>query len=340
MILLLIGCAGLAGQGELVSSPPEAVVDVNMPTFAALTAEDRALLERHFRSSQRWEIRDEPSRDGRRRLAVRREPHTDEQGRVSYPPGSNGFYSNFQAEAIVQTRVLIGLGAEYGLGDLQVGVTRAAATAGPVQLQLVQDDQPGLWSTLIVSGGAGLTLEIYEQSKALSRTYTSAALREVEGEVEAALGHREQLLAQGYLPDLAPAGSVIAGASPSLAVEDGMQPGMFTFTGWANPGEPGVVYVKATYLGAAKQRPSHIPPELIGHEDEELSAGRLRGASSREIGWSADPNTLFRYEAGGTVYEGGWDDAYRARFELWFQPERGPERALASVERDIAGWQR
>ena len=167
-----MACA--AGGGERVSAPPEAVVHVDLPTFAALTPADLPTLERHLRSSQRWEIRLESAAAHELRLAMRRQAVTDDQGRVQYPSGSNGFYSNFQAQDIYQTRVLLGLNGEYGLGNARVGVTRATARAGDVQLELVQGDQPGLWSELIVAGGAGLTLEIYEQSRTGARPATTA----------------------------------------------------------------------------------------------------------------------------------------------------------------------
>lgn len=343
MILLLtaLGCQGAAGR-EAVSRPAAASVAVNMPTFAAVTPEDLPALERHLRSSLRWEIREEPAGNGYKRLAVRREqgpPGSPEMPATPYASTLNGYYSNFNSKDVVQTRVIVGLGQEYGYGSTELGVTRAPATAGPVQLALVDNDQPGAWSVLIVQGGAGLTLEIYEQAWPEARAFTQRTLDEVEAELSAALARKDELLSKGYLADLVPEGSVSAGP-PSLLAEDGMQPGIFQLSGWANPGEPGTVWVRAFYEGAAQHGPLRIPPELIGHEDDELSAGRLRQASARQIGWSADPSVLFRYKAEGTVYEGDWEHLYRARFELWFQPEHGEARVLAGVERDISGWQR
>ena len=46
-----------------------------------------------------------------------------------------------------------------------------------------------------------------------------------------------------------------------------------------------------------------IPGELVGHEGDALSEGRLRAATTREIGYSSDTTVTFRYGAEGTVYE-------------------------------------
>ena len=345
MILLLVGlgCQGLAGGRAAVSSPAASVVTVNMPRFAAATEADRSTVERHLRSSLAWEIREEPAGNGFKRFAVRREPGqpgTPERPALPYDSTLNGYYSNFSSGDVVQTRVIVGLGQEYGYGSSSAGVTHASALAGPVPLELVRNDQPGATSVLIVTGGGGLTLEIYEQAHPDARAFTQRALDEVEAELGAALSRSDELGKQGYLADLLPEGSVQLGQPPMIEASDGMQPGIFQFRGWANPGEPGATWIKAFYQGAPQQGGVRIPGELVGHEGEPLSEGRLRAATTREIGYSSDTAVTFRYGAEGTVYEGDWENLYRARFELWFQPEHGPARALAGVERDISGWQR
>lgn len=341
MILLLVGlgCQGLPGGGG-VSRPAAAEVTVHLPQLAEATEADRGALERHLRASPRWEIREEPEGDHPRRYAVRREADPAGAPADQYASTLNGYYSNKYDEGVLQTRVIVGLGEEHGLGGAAAGVTRAGALDGLVPLELVRGDAPGAYSMLIVRGGGGLSLEIYEAAVPDRRAFTQRALDEVEAELGAAIRRADELSERGYLEDLLPSGSVALDQPASLRVEDGVQPGAFRFSGWANPGEPGAAWIRASYEGAAQRGPMAIPGELVGKEGEPLSEGRLRAATRRSVGYSADAAVMFRYGAEGVVYEGDGDSLYRARFELWFQPEQGPGRALAAVERDIHGWQR
>ena len=62
--------------------------------------------------------------------------------------------------------------------------------------------------------------------------------------------------------------------------------------------------------------------------------------TSGRMGWSLDPLVLCPYEVDLTVSEGGWDDSYRARFDLVFAGEGGIERVLVTGARIISGWER
>jgi hypothetical protein len=319
------------------STPPQAVVKLNMPVFAGLTAADAALVERHFRSSLRWEIREEhyiqPKRT--KRTAIRLRP-------PAFQVTLNGFYSDFSSKGVVQTRVLVGFGQEYGFGNSGLE-TRVQANAKQAQLVLEKYmDQPGLQSCLVVQGGAGLTLEIFEQAHPKQRAFTQKVLQEFEAELAGALAARKQIEQKGYAKALVPPGSVHKG-KPSMKVDDGLQPGIFVVTAWVYPGTKGVCRLKVFFEGPAKDAESGtlgVPAALKGRTGLQLSADRMDNRSRRHVAWSKEPETLFRYQSEVTVYEGDWKHRYRARFELWFQPDKGPERRLLSVTRIIAGWQR
>jgi hypothetical protein len=311
--------------------PKEAHVDVSLPSLAELKEADRALLERHFRGSLAWSVFDERGR----RFAVRRAQQNGE-----WVDGSNGFHSDFSATGVVQRRVMVGLGGAYGFGVERGNVTRASARAGDVALVLEKYmDQPGQQSYLIVQGGAGVTLEVFEQSHQLERRFTRESLAEVEREIAGALAAAAEIRAHGYAAALVPAGSVKRAPAPPLDVSDGFQGGLYGVTAWVNPGEDGACFMRVYYTGQPKAD-DKVPPELRGRPPTLLSDEMMKHRTLRLVGWGPDPNALFRYSAGITVYEGDWEHRYPARFELWFRPLAGPERKLAELGRTISGWQR
>jgi hypothetical protein len=184
-----------------------------------------------------------------------------------------------------------------------------------------------------------MTLEIFEQAKNLPRVYTRQALAEVDEELAHLLSHRKDVLALGYAEAIVPKGSVRRDTPPPLTIDDGFQPGIFRATAWVNPGARGVCFMRVFFTG--KALPEHkIPEELRGKPETALSAERVEAASRRLVGWGPEPSVRFLYRGGLTVYEGDWEHAYPARFELWFRDEQGQEKRLDSTTRTIAGWQR
>jgi hypothetical protein len=106
---------------------------------------------------------------------------------------------------------------------------------------------------------------------------------------------------------------------------EGMQPGMYGVAYSLNPGEPGVVYLKAFEVTKGTA----------------LSEDRLKAASETRMTWSADSSESFGGKSGFTIYEGDWGKPYAARFEVWFKPDSGgPERKMAERVFKIEGWQR
>lgn len=357
--LLQLAVAGLLLAGCRCSPLPEAeakavdagvanLIDLRDEGFARLSDADRGVLLRYLCGSPRWSVVEE--RGARFAVRLEKAPKDEVLGEGQerreelipggYRGGSNGFYSDFESTTVVQRRVLLGLGKEHGFGNSRTP-TRATAGQGLVSLKVYEPahQQPGLESYLVVGGAAGWTLEIFEQSRVPARAFTEQALREVMEELEAALGEAEAILKNGYSAKLS-ADAPLRRGQPILRVDEGMQPGMYHVVGGADPGEPGRVFVRVVFEGPDPvQGPSKVPPELKA--GEVLSEERVTRASTRWIGWGSDEGVLFPYQAGVTVYEGDWEHFYRARFELWFQPDSGaPKRKLVEATETISGWQR
>ena len=322
-VLVGVGAPGIARAGPA----SVATVQVDCPAVDGLTAPGRRALERHLRSSGDWAVLVER----RGRFAVRTRPPGPE-----YQHGLYGGHSHFGAPTVLQTRVVIGL--EQVQTRSARSLTRATARAGPVEVRSARDgDQPGQDSHLVVSGG-GITVEVFEQSRGAQRPFTVRALKEVCREVGEATKAARALAAQGHAPGLTPAGSIRRGA-PSIEITDGMQPGIYGVDAWVHPSTAGPVWVRVFFVGPG-QDPAKVPPELKGQAGVELSADRIRPRTTQYIGHGPDPKVQFRYQAGLTVYEGDWALAYRARFEVWHQATSGAPERLATVEREISGWQR
>ncbi|HEY3544481.1 MAG TPA: hypothetical protein VGK17_00145, partial [Propionicimonas sp.] len=182
--------------------------------------------------------------------------------------------------------------------------------------------------------------EIFEQSRVPHRAFTEQALREVMAELKAALAEREAIQANGFSEKLLQGDAPLRRGKPILRVDEGMQPGMYHLVGGANPGEPGRAFVRVVFVGPDPvQGPSKVPPDL--KPGDVLSEERVTPSSMGWMGWGPQADVLFPYQAGVTVYEGDWEHFYRARFELWFQPDSGaPKRKLVEATESISGWQR
>lgn len=335
-LILALACGGAPDVGPLpgepsypVRTPPEATVDVSLPTLAALTQEQAALWERHLRASLGWEIRLERGCT----YAVALKP--DARGR--YVSTLNGFHRGPGGSELVQARVVMGLGCSHGFGRDRGQIVHASADAGSVQLVLEDYmDQPGDDSALLITGGAGHTLEIFEQSHDDHRTFTADTLARIEAELAGVLAASDELVSSGLVSALVPEGSVERGGVDRLEIHDGMQPGIYLVEGWVNPAAAGLVQLRVFVEGP---EPGQSLPADVPEPGTELSAERLRPRSQRKIGYGPDPDVRFRYQSEITVYEGDWGQPYRARFELWHL-DGDTERRLTQASRRIEGWMR
>lgn len=113
---------------------------------------------------------------------------------------------------------------------------------------------------------------------------------------------------------------------PSVDLWNSFQPGIYDGEIWVNPGEAGVLYLKAFE---------------VTHETA-LSTLRLKEQSHVRLEpSSADPGQVFLYNPHFTIYEGDWGKPYAARIEVWFVPDSGSgERKLIEKVFKIEGWMR
>ena len=159
-------------------------------------------------------------------------------------------------------------------------------------------------------GDKDFCVEVIEESPARERRITNAVLAFLKDEFQS-------------LTNLPP--DAVVRGSDEFTLRNGMQPGIYNLTLRINPGEPGLVYLKA----------------FEATKGTRLSEGRLKGASNERIGWSNDPEEKFLYENEFTIYEGDWGKPYAARIEVWFCPDSGrTERKLMERVCKIEGWMR
>lgn len=174
------------------------------------------------------------------------------------------------------------------------------------------------FDSYIIIQDDGLSVEITEQSAAKQRRLTEASLSYLNTELEPiAMGSAWSEVQKGL-----PKGSIRKG-SPSLDIYG--SGGIYDVYIRANPGESGMVYLKA--FEVTKNTP--------------LSQVRLKKDSSEWIGWSDNSEEQFLSNSHITIGEGNWGQYYAARFEVWFAPASGaPERKLIDRAFKIEGWQR
>ncbi len=178
----------------------------------------------------------------------------------------------------------------------------------------------GMNASHCVIDAGDLVVEVLERSTGRERRLTGAALAHMNQELEPLVGAPEWRTIQRIVPE----GAIRLGA-PSLALRRSSQPGTYNSQIWVNPGEPGMVFLKAYEVTRGTR----------------LSARSLRGRSNEWVGWSDDPRQLFLSNTHFWIYEGDWGKPYAARFEVWFAPDSGAgKRKLTENIFKIEGWQR
>ena len=227
----------------------------------------------------------------------------------------HGYYSSFhdKPENNFQTRLTIGFSATpwaNGSTIIRQGETKPVAITSSNQLQ----------QSYCVIKKDNLSVEIFEQSEGQERRLTKASLDYLNEELAPLVKSPKRETIQSILPP----GSIKSG-KPSIELRKSFQGGIYDSKIWINPGEPGMIYLKA--FEVTKGTP--------------LSVERLKEASNEYVGWSENPEQLFFSNTHFTIYEGDWGKYYAARFEIWFIPDSGkPSRKLLENFFKIEGWQR
>lgn len=291
----------------------DATVSGNIPALVRLER-NPDILRRYLAASPAWRVfKEHGNVFATRRWIIGSERRYD----------LHGYYSRHDIDTWAksgtpdfQLRFTIGLsGNPWWRGNkdstwLKVGET--------TQVKLTEGNQ--MQESHCVIAADPLVVEVFEQSGAPERRLTTAALNCVNGELEPLASTPSWEMARTLLP----ANSIRVG-EPSLILRNSFQPGLYDSIIWLNPGEPGMLYLKA--FEVTKGTP--------------LSANRLKEASNEWIGWSDDPEEKFFSNTHFTIYEGDWGKPYAARFEVWFVPDSGdPERKLMEKVFKIEGWQR
>lgn len=291
-----------------VSGSDDPTLEVSLSSLAVLDQDHPELLERYLATHPAWRVGLEKGQ----RFAIRRWK-IDGRWEVS----DSGYHSSFHPpdDPRYQTRTRIGF--SEGLWR------RASQKFSPgVPAQAKLSDGNSLFQSSVGLPAGSLWVEQFEQSGAPERRITRAAFTELEKEFGRLLedptwsGARALLPTDAILMDAVP---------PSLDLHESSEPGIYDVVIRANPGEPGVVFLKAWEIT----------------KNQALSAGRLEERSTEWIGWSDVPEERFLSASNITIYEGDWGQFYGARFEVWFRPDSGaPERKLVERNFKIEGWMR
>lgn len=283
----------------------------SMPSLRRASTDHPADFRAYVEASPDWHVFIEQGNP----FAARRWSHGGEPRDTLH-----GYISEFGGDAAFQTRALLCLDRkQWSRYDVQ----HAQEGPSPLTLEISAGNQMHESRVMIECGG--VWVEIFEQSKAIERRVTKATVETLEAEFAEFLEDPPAAVkrAQGRARDLA---LRLGGASGEpFRLLEGMQPGIYGVAFSLNPGEAGVVYLKAFEL--TKGTP--------------LSEDDVEGSSETRMTWSADPTEKFGAKSGFTIYEGDWGKPYAARFEVWFKPDsKGPERKLAERIYKIEGWQR
>ncbi len=333
MVIAIAGGCGRCGGERVDGDPVEVVGEVLLADPLLSTLDDRqlALIERHLRSSPRWEVR----MDRGHVYAQRRQAHGGACGDCGLPGGFRtswgGIYGDYPGQVLQATRVRLGLRGEPP--EVRVApLTIAKAGSGKRAIRATSPNpstegapgHPEHTSWLRVTGVEGVYLEIMEQARAPDRRFTRSSLAQVHGELERVLQNAEVLEREGYVPSLWPEGASPPTGEPQVVLHPGAQPGMYAVTAWVNPREEGRAYVRVFHDGTGQA----------------LSEARITERTTELIGWSEEGEVLFPYQTDLVVDEGDPNVPFGARFELRFVNGRGEERTLATMSHTIERWTR
>jgi hypothetical protein len=283
-----------------------------VPSLRKLS-DERPLLIRYLASHPGWHVYEE-----RGAMFATRRWQRGGAWRMSL----HGYYSSSDSDpwsdellGYFQCRITIGLDGKAWAGNSR-GATRMEEGTN-TQFVLLGKGNNADESYCLINCGK-LSVELFEQSNGPERRVTKVALTQLEAEFSRVMAARE------WTRSLLPPNATRSG-KPTLDFFESFQPGIYDVEGWLNPGEPGVVYLRAYEVTKGTR----------------LSADRLYEKSNERIGWSETADELFLYNSHITIYEGDWGQPYAARFEVWFKPDGGgAERKLFERVFKIEGWQR
>jgi len=285
-----------------------------IPSLVRLQREHPALLRRYLAANPSWRVYQE-----RGEIFATRRWTVNGQRRYSL----HGYYSafDFRGEMAAdtgrfQSRTTINLNGRSWIRDNDTVTHLKVGQSAPLKLTLGNQQQE---STCIISADKPL-LEIFEQSATRERRLTKAVITFLESEFRPLIVSPAWETCERLLPP-----DTIGTEEPGIELQNSFQPGIYNATIRVNPGEPGMIFLKAFEITKGTR----------------LSEARLKERTNEWIGWSSNPTENFLSNSNFTIYEGDWGKPYAARFEVWFQPDnKNPERKLLERVFKIEGWMR
>jgi hypothetical protein len=318
-ISAVAGAAGDSFQQSLLAAlsylgNDDPTITANVRSLMKLQATAPEVLKRFFATSPSWRVfKEHGSVFATRRWMIGSQWEYELHG---YYTGSDTSFWSEAGKPGFQTRFTVGFS-----GKPWAWVSRDATqmNAGQTRSLVLSIGNQMHVSRCIINAGS-FVVEIFEESEAKERRLTKAALSHFERELSPLASQPDWKRIRSILPD-----SSIKKGDPTFKLRDSFQPGLYDSEIWINPGEPGMIYLKA--FEATNGTPLSVDP--------------LKTRSNEWIGWSDSPKELFFSNTHFTIYEGDWGDPYTARFEIWFAPDSGGnDRKLMEKTFEIEGWQR
>ncbi|MBQ7589554.1 MAG: hypothetical protein IJU47_02565 [Verrucomicrobia bacterium] len=266
----------------------------------SLMPDGRECLIRYLNASPEWDVYEDEDRCGL--YAVR---HFQLDGSIH--KSMNHYYLDDEYNWNWQYRLGIGLDGRSWY-PIKMNKTKFSGSKG-------------VYESVSAYSNGEVVLDIFEQNKTSGRPMTAMTLKLLEKEF-----HALHLLIsedpEQWVKAVPADTNIHKDAQPDIILYNGFQGGIYDADIWCNPGEPGLLYLKAFEIT----------------QGTPLSEDRMPNAKA---GYSGDPNEMFLREMGFTIYEGNWEQYYGARFEVWFKPDSDqPDRKLFEKNFKIEGWQR
>lgn len=332
-LILLVFLAFITSCNELthsfkLSRPSKSVIKLDS-TLIINQFDKNCLdvLKRYFLGNPRWDVRAKHKKINNGYIsyeqiyAIRKE-----ERKGYYETTMNGYYSYFfENSDIFQTRVIVSFENIYGYGNDTNRITYASYPENKDIKTIIQseDSLPVLGNTstsYLILQENSINIEIFEQSKNLERKFTIQTIQELNAELSMVLDNLDEIEKTGISPikKFYP----IQLDSNYFKIHDGVQSGVYGIRAGLSTNKKGVVYIKI----------------FNSDTNEPLFADRIKLETTNEIGWSEDGKLILPYESVLVIREGDPSHKYKARFEIWFRPNKGDEIKLTEKERIISGW--
>lgn len=304
-------------EASQIPGSQDATIEATLPNLVALRQEAPNILWDYFTFSPAWRVHEERET----RYATRRWQWQDSGWQSElhnscltsgdfYPQTIPGFQICFVLQSSPETSWYTDPSIALLSPDDRVDIATSSDASGAV----------GKYSSDVVITMPRLAIRLLEQSPTPERVLSKTILAYLEQAIAPLVDAPTQSTVRELLSE-----EGVRTGEPSIELWQGGQSGIYNATLWANPGEPGRVYLKAFEVT----------------QGTPLSAEYLYDRSHEWLGWSDDPDELFLSNSRFTIYEGDWDDFYAARFEVWFEPDSGgSDRKLLERVFKIEGWQR